>query len=57
MLFLAFTQSSFNGDLADRDYGCRDFRIKDNNGNMLIIGHALKNKTEFIKQITRMAKG
>ena len=37
----------FIGDLAERDYGSRDFRIKDNNGNMLIIGHALKNKMEL----------
>lgn len=27
----------FVGDLADRDYGNRDFRIRDNNGNILII--------------------
>ena len=27
----------FVGDLADRKYGNRDFRVKDNNGNMLII--------------------
>ena len=40
----------FIGDLADRDYGCRDFRIKDNNGNMLIIGHALKNKKELLQK-------
>lgn len=40
----------FVGDLADRDYGSRDFRIKDNNGNMLIIGHALKNKKELLQK-------
>jgi hypothetical protein len=38
----------FVGDFADRDYGCRDFRVKDNNGNILIIGHALKNKKELL---------
>ncbi len=26
----------FLGDIADREYGSRDFRIKDNNGNVLI---------------------
>jgi catechol 2,3-dioxygenase-like lactoylglutathione lyase family enzyme len=40
----------FVGDLSDRDYGSRDFRIKDNNGNMLIIGHALKNEKELLKK-------
>lgn len=40
----------FVGDLADRDYGSRDFRIKDNNGNMLIIGHALKNKEALLQK-------
>jgi len=34
----------------DRDYGSKDFRVKDNNGNMLIVGHAMKNKNELIKQ-------
>jgi len=40
----------FVGDLADRDYGCRDFRVRDNNGNMLIIGHDLDNQDELIRQ-------
>ena len=31
----------FVGDLADRDYGSRDFRIRDNNGNMLILSTPL----------------
>ncbi len=39
----------FVGDLSDRGYGCRDFRVKDNNGNMLIIGHALKNQQELLQ--------
>lgn len=34
-------QVEFVGDLADRDYGSRDFRVRDNNGNMLIVGHQL----------------
>ena len=38
----------FVGDLADRDYGCRDFRVRDNNGNMLIIGHDLENQDELL---------
>lgn len=29
------------GDIKDRDYGNRDFRVRDNNGNTLIIGHPL----------------
>ncbi len=39
----------FVGDFSDRPYGCRDFRVKDNNGNMLIIGHALENKKELLQ--------
>ncbi len=38
----------FVGDFSDRDYGNRDFRIKDNNGNILIVAHSLKNKTELL---------
>ena len=37
------------GDLADRDYGRRDFRIKDNNGNLLIINHSLNNQNELLQ--------
>jgi hypothetical protein len=40
----------FVGDFSDRNYGSRDFRIKDNNGNILIIGHALKNQKELLKK-------
>lgn len=40
----------FIGDLSDRDYGSRDFRAKDNNGNMLIIGHALENQQELLQK-------
>ena len=39
----------FVGDFADRDYGSKDFRIKDNNGNMLIVGHALENRKALIQ--------
>ena len=40
----------FVGDFADRDYGSKDFRIKDNNGNTLIIGHALENQKALLKK-------
>jgi len=40
----------FVGDFSDRDYGSKDFRVKDNNGNMLIVGHALENKSELLKK-------
>lgn len=40
----------FVGDFAERDYGSKDFRVKDNNGNMLIVGHALENKNELLQQ-------
>lgn len=38
----------FVGDFAERHYGSKDFRVKDNNGNLLIIGSALPNKAELI---------
>ena len=40
----------FVGDFADRDYGSKDFRVRDNNGNMLIVGHALENQQELLQQ-------
>lgn len=40
----------FIGDFANRDYGCKDFRIRDNNGNLLIVGHALKNQDELLQK-------
>jgi len=40
----------FVGDFAERDYGSKDFRVKDNNGNMLIVGHALENKNELLER-------
>jgi len=40
----------FVGDFAERDYGSKDFRVKDNNGNILIVGHALKNKDELLER-------
>jgi hypothetical protein len=36
------------GDFAERDYGSKDFRIKDNDGNLLIFGSPLHNKEELI---------
>jgi uncharacterized glyoxalase superfamily protein PhnB len=39
----------FVGDLLDRDYGNRDFRVKDNNGNILIISHSLSNQNELLQ--------
>jgi transcriptional regulator with XRE-family HTH domain len=38
----------FFGDIADRYYGSRDFRIKDNNGNVLIFSTPLTNQQELI---------
>ncbi len=38
----------FFGDIADRDYGSRDFRIKDNSGNILIFSSPLINQQELI---------
>jgi uncharacterized glyoxalase superfamily protein PhnB len=38
----------FMGDFAERDYGSKDFRVRDNEGNLLIIGSALANKNELI---------
>lgn len=39
----------FVGNIADRNYGSRDFRIKDNNGNMLIFSTPLINQKELLK--------
>ena len=40
----------FVGDLSNRDYGSRDFRIRDNNGNMLIISSPLIKQNELLKR-------
>lgn len=40
----------FVGDFSERDYGSKDFRVKDNNGNVLIVGHALENQKVFLLQ-------
>jgi len=40
----------FFGDFAERDYGSKDFRVKDNNGNILIVGHSIKNMNELLAQ-------
>jgi hypothetical protein len=42
-------QIEFIGEIADRDYGSRDFRIKDNNGNVLIFSSPLINQQELNK--------
>ena len=42
----------FVGDIADREYGSRDFRIRDNNGNMLIISSPLINQKELLENGT-----
>ena len=36
------------GDLADRNYGSRDFRVRDNDGNLLIFTSSLPNKDQLI---------
>ncbi len=38
----------FVGNLSDREYGNRDFRIKDNNGNILIISCPLINQQAML---------
>ncbi len=43
------------GDLADRDYGSRDFRVKDNNGNMLIFSSPLINRKQLITKGNTLA--
>ena len=40
----------FLGDFEERDYRSKDFRVKDNNGNIFIVGHALENKNELLAQ-------
>ena len=40
-------QIEFVGELENRDYGNRDFRVKDNNGNILIIGSPLANQKQL----------
>ncbi len=44
----ASNEVEFFGDIADRDYGSRDFRIKDNNGNVLIFSSPLVNQQELL---------
>ncbi len=44
----------FVGDLSDREYGSRDFRVKDNNGNLLIFGSPLANKKELLKKLNKV---
>ena len=40
----------FVGDFAERDYGSKDFRVRDNNGNLLIVGHTLDNQEILLQQ-------
>jgi transcriptional regulator with XRE-family HTH domain len=46
----------FVGDIANRDYGSRDFRIRDNNGNILIFSSPLINQQELIKSGNTVGK-
>lgn len=39
---------NFVGDFAERDYGSKDFRIRDIDGNQLVFGSALATKAELI---------
>ena len=39
---------NFVGDFSEREYGSKDFRIRDNDGNLLVFGSALENKEELI---------
>lgn len=58
MIFLANVDSIYDeysakgldivGEIADRDYGSRDFRVKDNNGNLLILSSPLINQRELL---------
>ena len=43
------TGVEFVGKVENREYGNRDFRVKDNNGNLLIIGNPLPNREESIR--------
>lgn len=38
----------FVGKIGDREYGSRDFRIRDNNGNMLILSSPLVNQKDLL---------
>ena len=37
------------GDFKERDYGDKDFRLRDSDGNLLIFGSQLVNKIELIQ--------
>ena len=39
---------NFVGDFIEREYGSKDFRIRDYDGNLLVFGSALVNKEELI---------
>lgn len=40
----------FAGNFEARDYGSKDFRIRDNNGNLLIFGSPLASRKELIAE-------
>ncbi|MCG8485970.1 MAG: helix-turn-helix domain-containing protein [Chromatiales bacterium] len=50
----ATKEIEFVGDIAARDYGSRDFRIKDNSGNILIFSSPLINQQELIESGNRV---
>jgi uncharacterized glyoxalase superfamily protein PhnB len=39
---------NFVGDFAEREYGSKDFRVRDIDGNLLVFGSALPTKAELI---------
>ena len=41
---------TFVGDFSVRDYGSKDFRVRDSDGNLLVFGSALANKEELIEK-------
>lgn len=41
---------TFVGDFSERDYGSKDFRVRDYDGNLLVFGGALANKKELISK-------
>lgn len=42
--------ATLEGDFAERDYGSKDFRIRDHDGNLLVFGSALPNKAKLIEK-------
>lgn len=48
VIFVSNVDTVYNEYIANRDYGSRDFRIKDNNGNVLIFSSPLIDQKELI---------